>query len=313
MVISKSSFWGNNRVLITGATGFLGYNLCETLVTLEAEVYGLSPSANVTNLPKGVKPVPVDLCQFDKVQMTVADIRPDFIFHLASLVTARPDPELILPTLNSNLLGTVYMLISLLNTGCKRMILVGSCEEPASNEPNCIPTSPYAAAKMAASSYGRMFHLLYKLPVVIVRPFLVYGPHQNKTKLIPYTILSLLKGEKPQLSSGTRICDAIYVGDIVQGMLRVAIAPASLNGEVLDLGSGQTFTIHQIIETIHDLMGSDIQPYFGALSDRPAEKALVADTAKTQQLLDWKANWSLEDGLRKTIEWYCQEYKEGRI
>ena len=74
MVISKSSFRGNNRVLVTGATGFLGYNLCENLVALEAEVYGLSLSANVNSLPKGVKPVPVDLCQFDTVQKIIADI-----------------------------------------------------------------------------------------------------------------------------------------------------------------------------------------------------------------------------------------------
>ena len=299
-----SSILSKSRVLVTGATGFLGYHLCKTLVALGTEVYGLSRSADTTRLPEDVAPVSADLRQFDATQSAVADIKADFIFHLAGVVIVRRDSELILPTLHGNLIGTVHILLSALHTGCSRLLLVGSSEEPTGDEAPAIPTSPYAAAKMAASSYGRMFHCLYGLPVVIVKPFLTYGPRQSDTKLVPYTILSLLRRESPQFSSGKRVCDVIYVDDVVQGMLRTAAVSGFPNGQGLDLGSGKAVTVRQIVETIHDLIGSNIQLNFGALPDRAAEMSLIADMERTRELLNWRPAWSLQDGLKKTIEWY---------
>ena len=129
------------------------------------------------------------------------DIRPDVIFHLASHVKGAPNLEHVLPTFRSNLQSTVNLLTLATEKGCQRMVITGSLAEPEPGTKQTFPSAPYAAAKWASSGYARMFHALYKLPVVIARVFMVYGPaQQDLTKLIPYVTLSLLRGRGRRLA-----------------------------------------------------------------------------------------------------------------
>jgi nucleoside-diphosphate-sugar epimerase len=148
-----------------------------------------------------------------------------------------------------------------------------------------------------------MFYKVYKLPVVVARPFMTYGPRQEPTKLVPYTILALLHGENPRLSSGRRVCDFIYVLDVVRGLLKASIQPG-LEGQTLDLGTGIRTSVREIVELLVELCGGTGQPIFGALPDRLDERPRIADIDSTQRLLAWEPIWSLRDGLIKTIEWY---------
>ena len=167
------------------------------------------------------------------------DIRPDVIFHLASHVKGAPNLEHVLPTFRSNLQSTVNLLTLAAEKGCKRMVITGSLAEPEPENGELFPSAPYAAAKWASSGYARMFHALYKLPVVIARVFMVYGPaQQDLTKLIPYVTLSLLRGEKPKISSGGRPVDWIYVSDVVDGFMALAEAPG-IDGGTFEIGSGK--------------------------------------------------------------------------
>jgi len=292
------SFAGR-KVLVTGATGFIGWHLCEALVALGAEVHGLSRAACAENLVPGCEAWAVDLTDIEAVRMVVSKIQPQFVYHLAGIVTARQDPSLILPTLQNNLVGSIHLLLATAEIGCERMVVVGSSEEPTDGA----PASPYAAAKVAASMYARMFHRVYRLPVVVVRPFMTYGPRQEPTKLVPYTLLALLHRENPRLSSGRRVCDFVYVLDVVRGLLKASIQP-SLEGQTLDLGTGIGTSVRDMVELLVELCGSAAQPVFGALPDRLDERPQIADIDSTQRLLDWEPMWSLRDGLVETIEWY---------
>lgn len=289
------------RVIVTGATGFIGWHLCEALSLLGAKVWGLSRRASVGDTPHGWFQESVDLSEDEVVRKVLARLQPELIYHLAGMVTARQDKSLVLPMVHHNLLGTVHVLLAASEVGCEALICVGSSEEVLRD--GLAPASPYAAAKSAGSLYARMFCQLYHLPVVIVRPFMVYGPRQETRKLIPYTMLSLLRQEPPHLSSGKRVYDFIYVLDVVRGLLKAGLEP-QVRGEEIDLGTGSGTCIRDVVNLLVELTGSRARPVFGAVADRVGERSRIADWEKARKLLAWQPFWSLQDGLAETVAWY---------
>ena len=294
------------KVLVTGATGFIGWYLCEALVALGAQVHGLSRSACAKNLVRGCKGWTVDLADIQAVLAVMSKIQPQLVYHLAGMVTARQDLNLVLPMLRNNLVGTVHLLLTATESGCERMVFVSSSEQPTDG----MPTSPYGTAKAAASMYAQMFHKLYGLPMVVVRLFMTYGPRQEPTKLIPYAILALLRGGRPRLTSGKRVCDFVYVLDVVRGLLKAA-TQADLVGETVALGTGEGTSIRDVIELLVELSDSKVKPVFGAVPDPIGERSQVADRNAIWRLLNWKPLWSLEDGLKETIMWYRKSIRDG--
>ena len=140
------------------------------------------------------------------------------VFHLAGAVGASPDLELVLPTFHSLLTSTSTCWWPRREVGCRRIVFSGSLTEPVTGS-GTTPQSPYAAAKWAASCYGRMFHSLYDAPVVILRPSMSYGPGQAAAKLVPSVTLSLLRGERPMLASGKARLDWVYISDVIDGFV----------------------------------------------------------------------------------------------
>lgn len=287
-------------VLVTGANGFIGDHLCNQLLRHEAQVHGLSRSQKHWH-EEGVHWWQCDISDQERLADVFAQIRPDYVFHLASEVTGSRHQEVVVPTLNSNLLSTVNLLNLVGQYQCKRIVLAGSLEEPQRNE---APASPYAAAKAASSAYARMFHSLYQTPVVTARLFMVYGPAQRDLKkLIPYVTLELLHGGVPKMSSGKRPVDWVFVGDVVEGLIRCALTPG-IEGETVDLGSGQLVTIHDLVLQLAQIVSPDASLDFGALPERPFEQVRAADIEHSHQLTGWQPRTSLEDGLRQTVDFY---------
>ena len=183
------------RALVTGAAGFIGSALCQRLVASGTEVYGVSRVFRST--ADGIRWWTADLSEVDAAPRILRQVRPDVVFHLASHVSGDRGLGAVVPTLRDNLVTTVNLLTAAAEAGEARVVLAGSMEEPDRDDP--APSSPYAAAKSAASAYARLFDQLYGLPVVNLRVFMVYGPGQrDDTKLIPYVISSLLRGEAPR-------------------------------------------------------------------------------------------------------------------
>jgi nucleoside-diphosphate-sugar epimerase len=158
--------------------------------------------------------------------------------------------------------------------------------------------------------YARMFHRLYQTPVVIARVYMAYGPGQAEGKIVPYTIRSLLQGQAPQLSSGRRCLDWIYVDDAVEGLVQAAAADG-VDGSTLEFGSGIAVSIKDVVDEIVAIVEPRVRPVFGAVSDRPTEAVRVADTRKTAQVLGWHARTALAEGLRRTVEWYAEHRAAG--
>jgi UDP-glucose 4-epimerase len=290
------------RTLVTGASGFLGSHLCRRLVAEGAEVHAVSriPRAGGHGLTWWHCDVGDALATHD----LVSRVKPDVVFHLGGLVTAVPDVRLVAPTFHSLLTSTVNILTAVTDARAGRVVLSASLEEPtAETSDGLVPVSPYGAAKLAAGAYARMFVKLYATPVVSVRPFMAYGPGQHPTKIVPYTILSLLRGEAPELSSGDRALDWVYVDDVIDGFVRAASRPG-VEGRTFDLGWGGAVRIRDIVGRIVRLVAPSIVPRFGVQLDRPDARARVADVTSAATGLGWRASTPLDRGLALTVAWY---------
>jgi UDP-glucose 4-epimerase len=300
------------KVLVTGASGFIGSHLCRSLTNQGAEVYALSRAFRKDDMAN-LHWIQVDLEDATSLRDLVRTLHPNVVIHLAGQAVGVRDLEFVLPIFRSNLLTTINLLTAAAETGCQRIVVAGSLEEPDQHDPQPTPSSPYAASKWASSTYARMFHALYHTPVAIARLFMTYGPgQQDIQKLVPYTILSLLQGKAPKLTSGNRLVDWIYVEDVVEGLLAAALA-TDLDGSTVELGSGRLTSIRSVVEKIERLVGSNAKPIFGALPDRAMEQTRMADTNNTHAKLRWKPITSLDEGLKRTVEWYKQHLSTGTM
>lgn len=251
-----------------------------------------------------------DLSDFTVVNGLIKAIKPDYVFHLASHVMGAPDIKHLLPTFQGNLQTTVNLLTAVAEHGCRRFITTGSFMEPAGDAGDSIPTSPYAAAKWSSNAYCRLFRTLYQVPIATARVYMVYGPgQQDTTKLVPYSIHCLLKGEPPRITSGRRLVDWVYVEDVAAGFLRLALAPDA-EGLTVDIGSGSLIATADLVSLICKLEGSGLEPVIGAIPDRPMEPSSTARIAESLRLIQWSPQVSLEDGLRRTIESYRRSEKK---
>jgi nucleoside-diphosphate-sugar epimerase len=287
--------------LITGASGFIGQHLCRTLRDEGHEVHATSRRLHASKA-RGPHWHQADLADLAVARRLFATVKPEVVCHLAGAVGASPDLELVLPTFHSLLTSTINVLVAATEAGCRRIVLSGSLTEPQPG-PGATPQSPYAAAKWAASCYGRMFQSLYDAPVVILRPSMSYGPGQAAAKLVPSVTLSLLRGERPMLASGKTLLDWVYIADVIDGFIAAAAAPG-IEGETIDLGSGTLVSTSDIARRLVRIVGKDLKPEFGALPDRPNEPAVPTDTSVAARRLGWRATTPLDEGLRRTVDWY---------
>ena len=297
-----TTFFKQRTVLVTGASGFIGSRLCERLSDLGAIVHGVSRRQRKGGAVSRWWQAELD-DEF-ATRRLVESIAPDIIFHLASFVSGKREMEYVMPAVRSNLLSTLNLLISATGIACPRIVLTGSLEEAEGDVATATPASPYAAAKGAASTYARMFHSLYGTPVVTARLFMVYGPNQkDHSKLVPYVSLSLLQGQLPQLMSGTREVDWIYVDDVIDAYLSLA-SKEGIDGETVDVGSGELTSVRRVVDHIADIVAADVRPDFGSLEDRPFERVRVADVEHAHSLTGWKPKTPLVEGLKQTVDWY---------
>jgi UDP-glucose 4-epimerase len=300
--MQKSDFSGQT-VLIAGASGFIGSHLCKRLAEFDnVEIHALSRVRRDDTTK--IRWWEGDVIDAAMISSLLRSVKPDYIFNLASHVMGSRDISMVIPTFQSNLGGQVYLMTEACKAGCKRFITTGSMDEPSGNNLQDKTVSPYAIAKWAAGVYGEMFHALYGLPYVHLRVFMVYGPgQQDMRKLIPYSILSMLNGNPPNLASGRRKIDWIYIEDVVDGILAAALTP-NIEGAKLDIGSGKALSISAIEEILIDLINPNIKPNFGARSDRLFEQEPIANVSVTYQQIHWKPKVSMHKGLKKTVEWY---------
>jgi len=300
------------NVLVVGATGFIGQRLVRRLVEAWAQVWvGVAPdeaSERVATLPSHVERLVFDLRDEEAVRDGVVKAAPQIVFNLAAVGVTNPeiDPSL---ALEVNVGGVIHLLEVLKGRSTRRVVLVGTCYEYGAREAfeGLDPFNAYAASKAAAWAFGRMYWRAYGLPVVTVRPFQVYGPGQPGRTLIPAAISAALAGQDFPMTPGGQARDFIFVDDVVAGMMAAAEAPG-IEGESLDLGTGQAHVIRDVVAHIWEVVEAQGQILLGALPYRPGEVMhSVADAERTARLTGWQALTTLEEGLQQTIQSYTEQ------
>lgn len=311
----------NVRVLVTGGNGFIGSHLTSSLVDLNSEVYIITRSndtKNISEILDKIKFFKADLTDYQKLNKTIKDIQPEVIFHLASDVNASRDISLLHQSIDNNLNGTINLLNSLNSINYKVFVNVGTCEEygnaktPFTEDISPIPVSPYSTSKVATTYYCKMLHETQKFPIVMLRPFLTYGPRQVNKMFIPSLIINALQNKDFRMTKGEQTREFNYVDDIVDGMLKSALSKKAI-GEIINIGNGKEYRIINVAKKILEVIDSKSK-LDTSLPYRPGETMhFYCSNKKAKDLLDWKPSTSLEEGLKKTIEWYSYVFKTGEI
>ena len=310
MKIYDTSFLKNQKVVIFGATGFVGAHLVRALLKSEANiVLAVRDSSNIksySDIRNRVEVIECDL--LDEKSLTfLTQVEPDYVYNLAARGVDDPNGE---PSsmFQVNTYGSFTLLNKLKETRVKKFIHVGTAYEygcninPIDEEALLGPKNHYAASKLAGSVYAQTFCKTDNLPMVLVRCFTAYGPGQGRTFFIPEVITSFLEGREVEVTSGKQIRDFLYIDDLITGLL---LAAKGENGEVFNIGGGKGYSVKDVVMKIGDLLDENKKIKFGAIEHRTNEIwEMVADISKIKYKLGWVPQVSLEDGLHKTILFY---------
>jgi UDP-glucose 4-epimerase len=303
---------GSARIAVTGGNGFLGAHLLRRLSSLGSRCCVFMREGDSPRRLQGLAAQPEIRCFAQPASLAemVADWKPDIVFHLGAMISTQRSLEAFRATLEWNLLSTVWLYEALSKTTLSRLVQIGSCEEygrlavPFQEAAALDPASPYSASKAAASCYARMFHNCFGLPVVVVRPSVIYGPDQDPVLLIPEVITRLLQNCEVAVTEGRQTRDFLYVDDAVDALVQAAVIPGA-SGEVFNIGSDEIVTVRRCVELIGELIGKPRLIRYGARPYSPYEIWDYApDTSRARQHLRWQPRTSLHEGLTNTIAAY---------
>jgi NAD dependent epimerase/dehydratase len=313
----------SKRVLVTGAAGFIGSHLVEALVARDALVTCLvrynsaSSIGNLELLPADIRArITVafgNIEDSDFVQRTVEG--QEIVLHLAALIGIPYSYVAPRSYVRTNIEGTLNVLEAVRGHRVRRLVHTSTSEvygtaqrTPIDEEHPLQGQSPYSASKIAADKLAESYHRSFGTPVVTVRPFNTFGPRQSARAFIPTIIAQALAGDTVRLGALKPRRDMTYVADTVDGFIRAATA-TDVEGETINLGTGEMFSVQEFAEQILSLMGSKARIEVDPARTRPDNSevmALISDNARARRLLGWQPRQTLRDGLRETIDFIAR-------
>lgn len=300
------------RVLVTGAAGFIGANLTRKLADRGAATHAVvRPGGEPWRIADIGGPLALhrlDLADRAELRRTVREVAPEFVFHLAArgVLPGRDNGGEILA---ANVLGTANLLEACAPLPYRRFVHVGGSSEygpknaPMSEEDLLEPVTPYGAAKAAATIVCRQVAVASRKPIVILRPFSVYGCWEAPTRLVPTAVRAVLCGHEIDLTPPGCRRDLVFADDVVEACLLALEADTSC-GEIVNIGSGRQWANEAVVALISEIAGCAVRTRIGAYPPRPSDTAhWVADIRKAGRLLGWRPRHTLRSGLEKTISW----------
>jgi nucleoside-diphosphate-sugar epimerase len=309
------------KVLVTGATGFVGSCLVRRLVGLGREVHVFTRSSSdrwrLRDLLDQVVEHEVDLGDAAGVEAAVQRVRPALVYHLATY-GGFADQRDTAAIVAANFLGTLHLLQACERVGFDLFVNTGSSSEygmknsPMKESDLPEPVGDYGVSKVAATLFCRSEALRKGLPVVTLRLFSPYGPWDDPKRFLPYLLSSLLRGESPRLSTPASVRDYVYIDDVVDLYLKAAQTPR-LSGEIINVGSGVQHSLGEVASLAGAALGCCVEPEWGAAEVKRSEpKSWVADIAKAKRLLGWEPATELSSGLGKTADWLREHLEHYR-
>ncbi len=320
---------GFARVLVTGGAGFIGSHLCEallrrgvhlTIVDRLDDFYAPAwKQANLEDL-RAIAPFaffPADICDFAALERAFAAACPDAVVHLAARAGVRPSVEQPLLFERINVTGTLHVLELCRRFGVRKLIFGSSSSVYGASarvpfregQADLRPVSPYAVTKLAGEAYCYTYAHLFRLPVICLRLFTVYGPRQRPDLAIHKFVALLEAGQPlPIFGDGSSGRDYTYVDDVVVGMLAaLEFDPTATSSgtpfEVFNLGNSHPVTLRELVAVLERVTGRTARCEY-----RPAQSGDVpltwADIRKAERWLGYRPATPLEEGLRRFVAWY---------
>lgn len=318
----------SRRVLITGASGFIGANLARERLSAGDEVHlilrGAGTPWRLADIVEHVRVHAADLRDADAVAATLRGAKPDWVYHCAAYgaYSTQNDARRILET---NVLGTANLLAAFLASGASAFVNAGSSSEygwkdHAPGEDEALdPNSDYAVAKCAATLWCRRHAPTDGRRVVTLRLYSVFGPFEEPTRFVPTLALRALEGGWPPLVSPEVARDFVYVDDVAEAFRLAAGTTAQPRGPIYNVATGAMTRVRDAVETARRVFGVASEPVWGSMPDRAWDTNVwVGDPRRIGEALGWRAQTSFEAGLRRTAAWIVEDaarrrrYAEGR-
>lgn len=320
--------------LVTGGCGFIGSNLVHALVGRGDRVRILDNlrTGRETNIAalRAQHPSQVELWRGDILDSALLDrvlVGVDYILHLAAMPSVPWSIENPLACDQINSQGTLQVLEAARRQGqIRRVVQAVSCaaygdlapEVPKRETDPVMPLSPYAASKLSSEQYGQVYSRVYGVPVVALRYFNVFGPRQDPTSqyaaVLPNFINAALDQRAPTIfGDGLQSRDFVFVENVVNANLLACMAPAErVGGQVINIGTGQTTTLLQVLQILSQLTGREIQPLHAP--GRSGEvRHSCADISLARQVLGYSPQVDFAEGLRRTLAYYQQIRREAGL
>ena len=301
---TNSQHWLGRRVLVTGASGFLGHALCRLLCEAGAEVHGTWRSRPPDSSVLAHHAVlPADAHEL------IQQIRPERVFHLASPIDHSTDTDAYARLL-PGILGASMAVAQACQKFGARLIHIGTCAEygdlpsPLHESTLCRPNAPYGMLKLAATHAVLSMTRSTPLHAVVLRPFRAHGPN-DRTSLVAQACHAAVQKRSLSITSGKQIREWNGVYEIAEAIM-AAGAHTELSGEVLNIGGGPKASVRSVVERIFELAGADTELIkVGALASRDGDPvALWSDSTKAREMLCMNPPLSLEESLADTLAWH---------
>jgi CDP-glucose 4,6-dehydratase len=324
-----TNFWQNRRVFVTGATGIVGSWLVKDLLALGASVVALvrdsDPQSEFFRSGDYKRTFMVNgrLEDFSTLERAINEHEVDAVFHLAAQPIVGVAQRFPLHTFESNIRGSYNLLEACrVHSGHVKRVVIASSDKAYGEQPDLPYTEdmplqgkyPYEVSKSCTDLISQSYFHSYGLPVAIARCGNIFGGGDlNWSRIVPATIRSFMRGERPEIrSDGRYVRDYIYVKDVTQAYLRIAecLDDKNVQGEAFNFSPERALTVMEIFGAIQRLMGCQhLEPDVrNTAQGEILSQYLSAE--KAQRVLGWRPRYSLDSGLTETIEWY-REYLAG--
>lgn len=302
------------NVLVTGATGFIGTNLIHKLLDSDYNIsiftHKKVNTKHIRNIISKLDVHNVDLSNPKSVNEKIKKIKPEIIYHLATYGVNRnqTDDGKIIKT---NILGTLNLFNSISQyKEVKKIVNVGSCFEygpklkKIKEDDETNPQSIYGISKVEQTNIARYFFEQKKLPITTLRVFNTFGPFENPNRLIPSMVLASLVQKKIIINNPKDVRDFVFVKDVVEGMVRTSKIKKS--GEILNIGTSKEYQVKEIVRKLSKITNYD-NVIFNKSRNHEYGGKIIADITKLKRSLKWEPKYTMEEGLKETIDWFKTE------
>ena len=296
------------KILIIGATGFIGYHLAKFCLKKKYKVFSISRSkpSKKRRLNK-VKYLYVDIAKKKILKKKIEHhLDMTYVVNLGGNV----DHGNYNKVHKSHFIGLKNLSNLFLRSGVKKFIQIGSSMEygkaksPQIERNISKPLSHYGKAKYKSTQHLILLKKKYNFPSIILRPYQIYGPNQEKNRIIPFVIDNCLRDKRFPCSSGEQYRDFLYISDFIRAIDKCLRSSSATNGEIINIGYGRYFKVKKIINTIKIRIKKGI-PEFGKLTLRKEENLMTYPSVlKSKKLINWKPTVKFKKGIMQTINFY---------